>query len=560
MQTLQTLINTAAITLIAAFSIFAQRPDFNRAQTFDAQHYAIKTSFDRANKKITGETTVTLKPLKANFRTVELDAVGLNFTSIKLAAMELKFTTGKDKVKIQLDKAYTPDDTITLNLKYTASPKKGIYFVPAETNRSIGLHSAQVWTQGQPDEARHWFPSFDFPSDKATTEQYITAQKGETVIANGEMIRKQENSDGTVTWHYKMNVPHSTYLVSFVVGEYKRIDDKYRNTPLGIYVYPGKEHLASKAFGQTKRMMQIFESLTGVPYPFNKYDQTIVAKFDSAGMENITATTFSDQFVYLADMQFGDSLVIETAAHELAHSWFGNLVTCHNWAELWLNEGFAQFMEAAYLEKENNRNAYIQKIRLDANMFLANDPVNEDRHALFNHRAGDLKKLFRNTAITYHKASAVLHTLREQVGDTAFWRGINLYLTRHKFSNVETADLQKAMEETSNQDLAWFFDQWVYHGGAPNLDITHTYDATTKTVTITIDQTQKADALTPAVFRLPLEITLETPDGPVNQTIELKKSIETITVKTESPPTRLILDRNEKLPIKRMKIRDLIAQ
>src|SRR5258708_37908065 len=340
----------AAIIFVTAFSAFGQpkRPDFNRAQTFDAQNYTIRASFDRANKKVFGDTTVSLKPLKADFKVVELDAVDLAFDSVTLepSGAVLQYKTLPSKVVVTLGKAYGPDDLISIRLKYTAVPTKGVYFRGADN-----MHSDQIWSQGEADEARHWFPSFDFPSDKATTEEYITAKKDETVVGNGEFLGKAENADGTETWHYKMPIPHSTYLVSFVIGKYARIEDKYKDIPLGFYVYPGKEATAAKAFGDTPKMIGVYEELTGVPFPYNKYDQTVVSQFQFGGMENITATTMNDQEIFFADFDFGKSIVVDLVSHELAHSWFGDLVTCRNWAELWLNEGFATYMEAAYREK-----------------------------------------------------------------------------------------------------------------------------------------------------------------------------------------------------------------
>jgi len=403
---------------LSTLSSLAQRPEFNRPQTFDAQHYTIRAAFDRANKKVLGDTTVTLRPLKSDFRIIELDAVDLAMESVKLepSGIDLRHKSAGGKVAVTLDRAYEPGDLISIRLKYTASPKKGVYFVAAEGDR----HSAQIWTQGEPDEARHWFPSFDFPSDKATTEQYLTVERGESVIGNGEFLGKVENADRTDTWHYRMPVPHTTYLVSFVIGKYVKIDDRYKDIPLGFYVYPGKEATGRKAFGETREMMRIFEGQTGVAFPYSKYDQTVVASFQFGGMENITATTMSDNEIFLADFDFGKDLVTDLVSHELAHSWFGNLVTCRNWAELWLNEGFATFMEAVYREKAVGRADYLRKIRSDAGEFLVNDAVNRRRHALYNQRAGNVGSLFDNASTTYHKGGAVIHTLREQVGNEAF--------------------------------------------------------------------------------------------------------------------------------------------
>ncbi len=546
---------SAAMIIVAAFSSFAQvvRPDFNRPQTFDAQHYIVRVSFDAVKKKVFGDTTVTLKPLKADFRSVELDAVDLAFDSVKLdpEGTDLQFKTANGKVIVTLNKAYGPDDVISIRLKYSTVPSKGVYFRPANTSNNQVNHSSQIWSQGEADENKHWFPSFDFPSDKATTEEYITAQKDETAIGNGELLGKADNADGTVTWHYKMPVPHSTYLVSFVVGKYSRVDDKYKDIPLGFYVYPGKEETGKKAFGDTKNMIRVYEELTGVPFPYNKYDQTVVSEFQFGGMENITATTMNDNEIFMADFDFGKSIVTDLVSHELAHSWFGDMLTCKNWAELWLNEGFATYMEAAYREKVFGREDYMRKIRSDAGEFMVGDSITKKKYGLFNRTADNVAGLFEDASVTYHKGGAVIHMLREQVGTEKFWKAINIYLNRHKFGNVETTDLKKAMEETSGQDLAWFFDQWVYDVGAPKLSVKQVYNSRTKKLTLTISQLQKFDALSPQAFRLPMDVEI---NGVKAQQINVTKRVETFNISSATKPNEVVLDPDDKIVLKTVKM------
>lgn len=552
----------AAVILIAAFYAAGQttRPDFNRPQTFDALNYTIRASFDRSNKKVFGDTTVSLKPLKSDFRTVELDAVDFTFDTVKLepAGTPLQFKTTGKNITITLDRAYGPAETISIRLKYTVSPKKGVYFVGRDSdNKGAQTHSDQIWSQGEADEARHWFPSFDFPSDKATTEEYITAEKGETVIGNGEFLGKEDTADGKVTWHYKMAVPHSTYLVSFVIGKYVRVDDKYKDTPLGFYVYPGRESTARKAFGDTKTMIGVYEALTGVAFPYNKYDQTVVANFQFGGMENITATTMNDSDIFFVEFDFGKATVTDLVSHELAHSWFGDLVTCRNWAELWLNEGFATYMEAAYREQIYGRANYMLKVSSDADAFLSDNSVTRSSLGLYNRRADDVGGLFDHSPVTYNKGGAVLHTLREQVGTEAFWKAVNIYLNRHKFGSVESTDLRQAMEEASGQDLSWFFEQWVYGAGSPSLDVKQSYSVSTKTLTLTIAQTQTPDVIVPAAFRLPMDLIIHTPGGDQKHTLDVTKRLQTFSFKTGAEPARIEIDKDNKIPLKRIKVRGL---
>lgn len=528
------------------------KPEFNRTRTFDVQHYLIRTSFDRKSKTIFGDTTITLKPLNKDFKSVELDAANLNFEFVKLepADKDLDFKTDDDKIIIELGKKYSPKDVIKIRLKYSAKPKKGVYFVNAETNGGIIRRDAQIWTQGEAAEAHYWFPSYDFPDDKATSEQFITVDAGETAISNGELLERLQNTDGTQTFHYKMNLPHATYLISFIVGKYLKVSDIYKNIPLGIYLYPGKEELAKTAFGNTREMMRIFEELTGIGFPFNKYDQTIVNHFSFGGMENITATTFSDAQIFFSDIN--KSVVEDVVSHELAHSWFGNLVTCRNWSELWLNEGFATFMEAAYREKMYGRDDYLRKIKDDSLEYFAEEVRTRQKHGLFNQFARPDDDIF--DAVAYQKGGNVIHMLRETVGDKAFWKAVNIYLNKYKFGSVETKDLEKVFEDVSKKDLKWFFDQWVYGTGYPNLVVKYRYDAATKMLTLNIEQVQDTEDSTIRAFLLPLDVEITTANGIVNEKVTISKSEESFSFKIADSPTSLILDKGLKIPLKKVRI------
>jgi aminopeptidase N len=540
-------------------ALFAQSPnsDFKRTSNFDVQHYIIRVSFDTANRRVFGDTTVQMKPLAGNFNRFELDAVGLQFESVRLEPenKDLQYRAENGKVSVTLGKSYAPENTISVRFRYAASPKKGIYFIDEKSEDGKVVSPAQIWTQGEPDEARHWIPSFDFPSDKATTEQIVTVKTGESVIGNGELIKKKDNTDGTTTFHYKMNIPHSLYLTSLVIGNYVRIEDKYKEIPLGFYVYAGRESIVPKAYGGTKNMMRVFEELTGIPFPYKKYDQTIVASFAFGGMENITATTLADEEVFFAEIN--PRITGDLVSHELAHSWFGNLVTCKNWAELWLNESFATYMEAAFREKMYGREDYMWKVTTDAQAFIAYEARGGKKHGLYNLQAQNLDKLFDTSPITYNKGGAVLHILRETIGDKAFWKGVNLYLTRNKFGNVETADLQKAMEESSGKSLDWFFKQWIYGTGYPKLEVAQNYNAKTKTLKLTVNQVQKVEELTPSAFILPLEIEIKAGNELKKEKLDIKNRTEVFSFKLKTKPNEITFDKGGKVPLARVKINDL---
>jgi len=535
----------------------AEPTSFDRPRVYDVQHYTIRLSFDRAKKIVFGDTTVDLTPL-SSLTQIELDSIGMTFTSIKFASggTELPYKTASDKVMVTLGRAFAPGDKISLRLKYTiTAPKRGVYFIAAASGAEKARHPAQIWSHNEPEDARYWFPSFDFPSDKATSEEFITAPKGEIAVGNGAFVEKKPEANGAATFHYRMEVPHSTYLTSFVVGNFIKLEDKYRDLPLGFYTYDGRQPVAKIAFSRTGEMMKIFEELTGVGFPFAKYDQIMVSGFQEFdGMENVTATTLADTEVMFAEYPFARTLVEDLVSHELSHSWFGDMVTCRNWSELWLNEGFATFMEAAFREKVYGRENYISKLGQDRDAFIADDTAgSKRRHALRNELAKPDNSVFDIT--TYQKGGLVVHMLRETVGDAAFWKGITLYLNKYKYGNAVSSDLEAAMEEASGKDLKWFFDEWVYSAGYPKLDVRQQYDPAAGQLKITVDQIQNIDQITPAAYRFPLDIEIQTPSGAVTQTLDITKRSETFTVAVPAEPTKLVVDKAEKVILKLVRMR-----
>ncbi|HUF03901.1 MAG TPA: M1 family aminopeptidase [Aridibacter sp.] len=541
------------LALIVPASIQNDRKSFNRERTYDVLHYVIRLDFDRKAKSVKGDSTIELTPLEKPLSQVVLDAKDLKyeFVGMEGSSEPLQYTVNGKNLTIKLPRAFEPGEKIAFRIRYTAKPKKGIYFRDALVEKGKVVRGAQVWTQGESEETHHWLPSFDFPDDKATTEQMLAVENGETAIGNGEFLGKKDLEDGRAVYHYRMDVPHSLYLTSFVIGTYVKVSDKYKDIPLGYYVYPGQESIVPLAYGKTKDMFRVFEELTGLDYPFNKYDQTMVAKFPWGGMENITATTMADTEIMLARVKFGQGLVEDLVAHELAHSWFGNLVTCRNWAELWLNEGFATFMEGVFREKAYGREIYDLKIASDAEEYLAyaSAPGTKE-HPLFNTSAdaSDDNSMF--TTVTYQKGGSVIHMLREEIGEEAFWKGVHLYLTRNRLKNVETPDLIAAMEEASERDLRWFFEQWVYKKGFPKLRVTSSYDRAAGKLKVSMAQTQKISEGIPVSFRLPVALRFITASGPVDREIVIEKRSQEFEFDFSSRPSDIIVDPRNSIPVK----------
>lgn len=515
-------------------------------RTYDVLNYTIHTRFDVPNRTVIGDETVTLKPLASGFNSFALDASDMKIEAVTLgdSNITLQWTQPPDKLAITLDRAYEPSDAINVRIQYRATPEKGIYFIPQM--RGLGVTKpAQIWSQGEPEENHYWFPCYDFPDDKATSEQYVTTPADEIAIANGALLETTNNPDGTHTFHWKMDQPHSSYLISLVVGNYAKLTDAYKNIPVEYYTYRGTEETARRAFGKTPEMMRVFSEKLNYEFPYNKYAQTIVANFIFGGMENITATTHADTEILNGGATSETRLTTENlVSHELAHSWFGDLVTCKDWSQAWLNEGFATFMEAAFREHEAGHDAYLAELRSDTFLYLLEDRWKYRRPIVYD-RYRQPVDLF--DATLYKKGALILHMLRETVGDEMFWKALHNYLVANQYKVVETADLERAFEETTGKKLDWFFDQWIYKAGYPELRVRSVYNPQTRTLTLTVEQTQTPDAATPAVFRLPVEIELATAQGKRTEKIEITERQQRFTFKLDGKPLMIRFDKGERI-------------
>jgi aminopeptidase N len=517
-------------------------------RAYDVQHYVIRTRFDVPTKTVYGDTTVTLKPLASGFQAFALDATGMEFESVKLEpeGKALRWSPSTDKLLITLDRPYSSSEEVSVRIRYKAIPEKGLYFVPASPASRYRRYAkpAQIWSQGEPEENHYWFPCYDYPDDKATSEQYITAPANETAISNGDLLETTNNPDGTRTFHWKMDQPHSSYLISMVVGNYSKITDSYKNVPVEYYTYPGTEAKARNAFGRTPQMMQFFSERFRYDFPYNKYAQTVVSNFIFGGMENITATTQADTEILSGEGDDPSLSVDNLVSHELSHSWFGDLATAKDWANLWVNEGFATFFEAAYKEHTLGRDAYLEEIRSDANSYYSED-VFQYRRPIISSRYQTPVDIF--DATLYKKGGVVVHMLRETVGDEVFWKALNEYLNEFKYQNTDARDIQRVFERVSGKSLDWFFDQWLYKAGYPELRVRQSYNPQTRQLALDVEQTQAPDAMTPEVFRLPgVEIEIGTTRGRKTERIDITRRTERFTFTLDSRPRMVVFDKGER--------------
>jgi aminopeptidase N len=477
-----------------------------RVRTFDVKHIKAELTLDTKKSEIRGTATHTITPMHPGLDSVTLDCGSdLKVSRVAIGSTECKFEQKGNELVVKLDRAYSPDEIFELAVTYAGSPDKGVRFVKPDPDHP--KRAVCVWTVGEPEDARHWIPCFDYPNERSTAEMIITVDKPLSVVSNGTLESTRENADGTSTYHWKMDSLLPTYLLSVVAADFAVFHDKLGNLPVDYYVLKEvDEATARRTMGKTPRMIEFFNQKIGTPYAYPKYATACLPEF-GGGMEHTSATTMTDSILvdpieYLE--RDSDSIV----AHELAHQWFGDLLTCRDWSNLWLNEGFASYFDPLFTEFEKGDDAFRLAMANDLGGYLASD--RQYRRAIVESRYGDPWQMF--DGVTYQKGACVLHALRGLVGDDAWWRGIQLYVASNKDRTVETDDFVKAMEKASGRDLGWFFDQWVFHGGHPELSARWRYEPDDKTLRLKVEQTQTVDETTP-LFRLPTTVEIGDDSG-----------------------------------------------
>jgi len=506
-----------------------------RDREVDIHHIKIDVSVNIEAGMVKGNVTHTFSPFSSSLDAFSLDAEDMTILRARLAGKDIGFNQANDKAYLTLNKSMSWEDTAKVRLDYTANPRKGTYFIkPDETYPEKPL---QAWTQGEDMDNHHWVPLYDYPNDKATFEVSLTVEKKFTALSNGELISVKNNKDGTHTWHWHEHFPMVSYLISYVIGEFEKVEDSYNGIPVNYWVYEENKHEALRSFGLTTDMMKYFGNRTGIEYPYEKYDQVIIDDFMFGGMENITLTHNTDRTMFdefAAPDVSSDGLV----AHELAHQWFGDMLTTRNWAHAWLNEGFATFFSRKYREN---------KFGFDEGEYIRFGEINgyfgsnkKWRRSTVQHKFYESMDVFDGHI--YAKGSLILNMLQDYIGEDAFWRFIQHYTKENQYKNVETPDLKKAIEETTGQNMDWFFKQWIYEPGFPEYNVTWKYNQRNKSVKLTVKQTQKSTN----IFKMPIQIQID--DKLKTVWIEDKEMV--YEVPSEKRPKMVIFNAGMRIPCK----------
>ena len=487
----------------------------------DMLHLALDVTPNFADRTVSGTATLTFKPIAKSLEELRLDGVDLKVSAVEASAKVAEYQVTTSEVIVTFAKPIPPGKETKLTIKYSAQPAKGLYF--RAPSNGYKAEETQVWTQGESDEARHWYPAYDYPNEKFTTEMICHVPEGMTVLSNGRQASEQRDArTGLVAVHWRQDKPHVNYLVSLVAGYFKKVEDKHRDIPLEFHVSPADLKEAPNSFRDTRDIMAFFEREIGVPYPWDKYGQVTVRDFHWGGMENTSLTTLTDRTLFTPateNIRTSQGLV----AHELAHQWFGDLVTCKDWSHIWLNEGFATYYAHLYDAHKNGRDSMLYGLLQTARSITQR--ADDTQPIVFRIYTRPDDRFRQWGYLAYGKGGWVLHMLRAQLGDDLYRRCIQTYLQRHQFDTVVTEDLNAVIEEFSGRSFDRFFDQWVYHAHHPELEVAYAWDAKSKLAKVSVKQTQKVsdDVL---LFQFPLTIRFKSKSGAADRQVQVSQKEE----------------------------------
>lgn len=520
---------------------------------FDLINTTLRVSFDYSKSYLNGIAEITAAPYGGPRRYFTLDAVGFDIHSVQWQnKKDIPYTYKDNKLTLDLGVEMPDGKALTVIINYTAKPDenpirgsaaitsdKGLYFINP-TGAEKGKPT-QIWTQGETESNSRWFPTIDKPDQRCTQEMFITVQDKYKTLSNGKFLGSKKNSDGTRTDHYKMELPHAPYLFMMAIGDYAVVKDTWNNIPLEYYVEPEYKDDARMIFEHTPEMLTFFSNLLGVKYPWPKFAQVIVRDYVSGAMENTTAVVFGD-FIQKDRQALMDNNNEEIVAHEMFHHWFGDYVTTESWSNITLNEGFANYSEYLWNEYKHGRDAADVYRLGQLSGYLAS--AKRGMHDLIDFTYDNREAMF--DAHSYNKGGLVLHMLRRYLGDTIFFRSLHNYLTTNALSSVEGHNLRLAFEKTSGQDLNWFFNQWYYGSGQPELTVTDTTSA--NTLYLTVEQTQEGENQQ-RIFQLPIKVDIYYAGqaNPQHESIWVDKRNQTFSIPVKAKPVNIIFDADNSL-------------
>ena len=513
-----------------------------RTKVNDLVHTKLKVDFNFAKSQMNGEAWLTLKPHFYPTNSVTLDAKAMLIEKVSDANnTALNYTYKDNKLKVDLGNIYSRNENFTIYIKYIARPEevkqkgsaaitdaKGLYFIdPTETDPD---KPTQIWTQGETEANSVWFPTLDTPNQKSTEEIYITVPNKFVTLSNGLLTSQTDNTDGTRTDYWKMDVPHAPYLFFMGIGEYEIIKDSWKGRDVNYYVSKEYAPYAKQIFGLTPEMIQFFSDRLGVAYQWSKYNQIVGTDYVSGAMENTTAVLHQESAYQVPGQLIDMNSWEDVISHELFHHWFGDLVTAESWSNLTVNESFANYSEYLWRDYKYGKDHADDLRHNDLEGYYNSNSFDKK---LVRFHYGDKEDMF--DAVSYNKGGYILHMLRNFLGDDAFFAGLKKYLEDNKFGTGEVQQFRLALESVSGKDLNWFFDQWYFGNGHIKLDVSYKYNSESKKVTLHLKQGEKT-------FNFPLKVDVYSPQGVQHYDLFVDKDSQDLSFSADVAPLLIDVD------------------
>ena len=522
------------------FALPGDRPVWGRDRPIAVERQQLEFDFDLRRRRVHGVATTTFRPRNDGLREAVFDAIELDVESVTDGnGRALSFATGDGKLRIDLGRARSSRRSITTVVRYSCQPRRGLYF--NRPDAGYPQRPTQIWTQGQAEDSACYFPCVDYPGERASTELSATVPAGWFALSNGRLAEVSEDRRRRrTTYHWVQEAPHPAYLVTLAAGEFDAVEDSADGVPVQYYGPKGSAEDLRRAFGRTPEMVSFFAEKIGVPYPWAKYATVAVADFIFGGMENTSATTMTDSLLHDERahpdyVEAADSIT----AHELAHQWFGDLLTCREWSHGWLHESFATYFDALFVEHQRGPDAFRYDLYQKAKVYFDEDSGSYRRPLVENVYAEPIDIFDRHL---YERGAQVLDMIRYELGDDLWWKAIHYYVTAHAHGDVLTHDFQRAIEEATGRNLDWFFEQWVWKGGHPEFKASYAWDAGRRAATVKLTQTQTPDDQLTSVYRTPLGIAFMTARGLRQFRVEVTESEQAFVFPLDGEPRFVAID------------------
>ena len=527
-----------------AFAHKGAMPHYTPDIQVSPEHLTLEVNFDWTKERVWGTTKYDLLFKGHDIDKITFDAINLDISRVLIGRKSVDFENTGKKIIIPLKKKFQLGGRMSIKLDHSVTrPVAGIYFTKPDNHHTDRFKT--VWTQGQDEDSRYYFPCFDKPNFKQTTEVVINLPPKMFGLSNGRLIKKSISRLSS-SFHYKMELPYSTYLLSIVAGEFAEHKETVKGVDIKWYVQKGLEKEGRNAFRDTGKIIRFFSDYTGFKYPYKHYTQIAVPEFVFGGMENFTVTTQTDLALFdnRASLD-GDSNGL--VAHEAAHTWFGNIVTAKNWSHAWLHESFATYFDALYTRESNGENEFRYQLLENSETYFSEDYAY--RRPIVTNVYKEPIDLF--DAHLYPGGAVRLHHLKPIMGEKLFRKGLKLFLDRYSYNLVETTDFIRCLEEVTGCNFDEWLHQWIYRGGYPKLELTFDWSANDKVATVGIKQTQKSDKKKEELlFKIPFILEFYYKNSEERFSVEIKSDKEKFCFRLKSKPLFFRIDPDYACPCK----------